>query len=113
MSELTIAKREVSDRVILDLSGDITYGDGSLKLRNEIRRLVDDGRSVIWLNLEKVGYVDSSGIGEFISGLIAVNRIENGQLRLLNPTDRLIKLLEISHLLNIFDTQVESRSIAG
>lgn len=103
MAELIITEREIDDVVVLDLAGDITFGQGNVKLRYEIRRLLADGKKRIWLNLENVGYVDSSGIGELISGLIAINREENGQLKLLNPTERVLRLLEISKLLNVFD----------
>jgi anti-sigma B factor antagonist len=110
MAELIIAKREIDDRIILDLSGDIIFGEGTVKLRKEIRRLLEEGKNIICLNLENVRYVDSSGIGELISGLTAINRTENGQLKLLNPTPRLINLLEISKLLSIFDCCNESKA---
>ena len=109
MAELIIAERNMDGVVVLDLTGDITFGQGTEKLRNEIRYLLAEGKNRIWLNLENVCYVDSSGIGELISGLTAVSRHGDGQLKLLNPPDRLIKLLEISNLLGIFDIYYEKK----
>lgn len=112
MTNLIINERETDDAVILDLDGDITFGDGNLTLRREIRRLIGEGKTKIRLNLEKVFYVDSSGIGELISGLTAVHRVEGGELTLLNPTQRIQELLEIAHLTKVFDIyQDESRAV--
>lgn len=103
MAELIITEREIdNESLVLDLQGDITFGDGNITLRREIRRLIAEGKTKITLNLEKVFYVDSSGIGELISGLTAVNRV-NGELKLFNPTDRIQTLLEIAHLTKVFD----------
>jgi anti-sigma B factor antagonist len=109
MAQLIIAERTMDGVTVLDLTGDITFGHGTEKLRSEIRHLLAEGKSRIWLNLEDVCYVDSSGIGELISGLTAVSRREDGQLKLMNPPDRLIKLLEISNLLGIFDIYYEKK----
>ncbi len=103
MAKLIINKREADDAVILDLSGDITFGEGNITLRHEIRRLLEEGKKKIFLNLENVCYVDSSGIGELISALTAVKREDGGQLKLLNPTERIEALLEIANLTKIFD----------
>jgi anti-sigma B factor antagonist len=105
MAELTINERESDDAVILDLNGDITFGKGNIILRAAIRRLIGEGKNKIRLNLEKVCYIDSSGIGELISGLTAVSREDDGELKLLNPTERIQTLLEIAHLTKVFDIQ--------
>jgi anti-sigma B factor antagonist len=84
------------------LSGKITIGEGSVALRNTIRRLLGEGRNKILLNLGSVGYIDSSGIGELVSSFTAVNK-ENGQLKLLNLTQKIQDLLAITKLLTVFD----------
>ncbi len=109
MAELTINERKSENAVILELSGDILFGEGNLTLRSEIRRLIGEGKNKICLNLEKVCYVDSSGIGELISGLTAVKREEGGELKLLNPPERIQTLLEIAHLTKIFDLCYDER----
>lgn len=113
MAELIIAEREFDDVVVLDLAGDITFGEGNITLRQAIRHHLANDRTRIWLNLENVCYVDSSGIGELISSLTAITRDAGGQLKLLNPSPRLMQLLEISKLLTIFDiSRDESRAAA-
>ncbi len=103
MAELNISERQAGDVTILDLDGKITIGEGSVALRNAIRRLLGEGKNKILLNLGSVGYIDSSGIGELVSSFTAVNK-ENGQLKLLNLTQKIQDLLAITKLLTVFDT---------
>ncbi|MEO6589278.1 MAG: STAS domain-containing protein [Pyrinomonadaceae bacterium] len=102
MAELNIAERQAGDVTILDLSGKITIGEGSVALRNTIRRLLGEGKNKILLNLGSIGYVDSSGIGELVSSFTAVNK-ESGQLKLLKLTQKIQDLLAITKLLTVFD----------
>jgi anti-sigma B factor antagonist len=113
MKELKISERKTDDTVFMDLEGDLIYGESTLKLRREVRRLIGEGKKNISLNLEKLSYVDSSGIGEFISTLTAINREDGGHLKLLNPTDKTYHLLEISNLLTIFDISREGHVATG
>src|SRR5687768_9207902 len=103
MSDITISERQAGDVTILDLDGKVTIGEGSVALRNAIRRLIGEGKKKILLNLAGVGYVDSSGIGELVSSFTTVNK-EGGQLKLLNLTQKIQDLLAITKLLTVFDT---------
>jgi anti-sigma B factor antagonist len=102
MAELNISERQVGDVTILDMDGKITIGEGSVALRTAIRRLLEEGKKKILLNLAKVGYIDSSGIGELVSSYTAIGK-EGGQLKLLNLTQKLQDLLTITKLLTVFD----------
>ena len=102
MSELSIKERQAGDVTILDLEGKITIGEGSVSLRSAIRRLIEEGKKKILLNLAGVGYVDSSGIGELVSSYTTINR-EGGQLKLLKLTQKIKDLLTITKLLTVFD----------
>lgn len=102
MAELNISERQAGDVTILDMDGKVTIGEGSVALRNTIRRLLGEGKNKILLNLGGVGYVDSSGIGELVSSFTAVNK-EGGQLKLLNLTQKIQDLLAITKLLTVFD----------
>jgi anti-sigma B factor antagonist len=103
MAELNIKERQAGDVTILDMDGKITIGEGSVALRSAIRRLLEEGKKKILLNLGGVGYIDSSGIGELVSSFTAINK-EQGQLKLLNLTQKLKDLLGITKLLTVFDT---------
>ncbi len=103
MADLSISERQAGDVTILDMKGKVTIGEGSVALRNTIRRLLGEGKKSILLNLGNVKYVDSSGIGELVSSYTAVNK-ESGKLKLLNLTQKIQDLLAITKLLTVFDT---------
>ncbi|HSO74124.1 MAG TPA: STAS domain-containing protein, partial [Blastocatellia bacterium] len=67
MASLQIKDRQAGDVTILDLSGKITIGEGSVQLREAVKRMLDEGKKKLLLNLGDVSYVDSSGIGELVS----------------------------------------------
>ena len=103
MAQLEIQERQAGDVTILDMDGKITIGEGSTALRTAIRRLAEEGKKKILLNLEKVGYMDSTGLGELIASYTTVSR-DGGQLKLLQLSGKLQDLLVITKLLTVFDT---------
>ncbi|HXZ12759.1 MAG TPA: STAS domain-containing protein [Candidatus Sulfotelmatobacter sp.] len=101
--------REIGDIAIVDFSGKITLGEGSSMLRRTIRELIDQGHRKIVLNLSDVDYIDSSGIGELVSGYTTVRGVE-GELKLLHLTKRVHDLLQITRLFTVFDVQSDEDS---
>jgi anti-sigma B factor antagonist len=96
------SNRQMDGVTIVDMSGRITLGEGSVILRDTIRDLVGKGQKKILLNLGDVTYIDSSGIGELVSAFTAVRR-EGGELKLLNLTKKVHDLLQITKLYTVFD----------
>ena len=94
--------RQVDGITVVDLSGRITLGEGSVVLRDAIRDMVAQGHKKILLNLGDVTYIDSSGIGELVSGFTSV-RNQGGELKLLNLTKKVHDLLQITKLYTVFD----------
>jgi anti-sigma B factor antagonist len=101
--------REIEDIAIIDFSGKITLGEGSSTLRRTIRDLIDKGHRKIVLNLYDVDYIDSSGIGELVSGYTTVRNVE-GEMKLLHLTKRVHDLLQITRLFTVFDVQSDEES---
>jgi len=91
-----------ADGIILDLEGKITIGEGDVKLRNTIDKILAAGHRRILLNMARVSYMDSSGIGELLDGLRAVNE-QDGWLKLLNISTKIKDLLQITQLLSVFE----------
>ena len=103
--------RQVEGVAVVDMSGRITLGEGSVVLRDTIRDLIGKGQKKILLNLGDVTYIDSSGIGELVSAFTAVRR-EGGELKLLNLTKKVHDLLQITKLYTVFDIKDdEARAI--
>jgi len=94
----------VGEVIIVDFSGKITLGEGSSMLRRTLYDLIGRGHRKIVLNLYDVDYIDSSGIGELVSGYTTV-RGAQGELKLLNLTKRIKDLLQITRLYTVFDVR--------
>ena len=98
----TINTRQNGNVCFLDVSGKITLGDGSVVIREAVKKLVADGTKNIVLNLGDVTYIDSSGIGELVSAFTTVSN-NGGNLKLLNLTKRVQDLLQITKLYTVFE----------
>lgn len=94
--------RRLDDIVIVDLSGRITMGEGTLILRENIQKMLAAGDRKFLLNLADVDYIDSSGLGELVTSFTTV-RNQSGELKLLNLTRRVQDLLQITKLLTVFE----------
>jgi anti-sigma B factor antagonist len=101
--------RQIDGVTIVDLSGRITLGEGSVVLRDTVRELLGKGNKKILLNLGDVNYIDSSGIGELVSAFTTV-RNQGGDLKLLNLTKKVHDLLQITKLYTVFDVKDDETS---
>lgn len=98
---MKITTRTNGDVQILDCSGKITLGEGTMAVRNRVRDILQsDGKKII-LNLADVSYIDSSGIGELVSTYTTVTS-NGGQLKILNLNKKVKELLTITKLLTVF-----------
>jgi anti-sigma B factor antagonist len=99
---LTIASREVDGVTVLDLSGRITLGEGSVQLREAIRDLISKGQKNILLNMGEVNYIDSSGLGELVSAY-TTSKNQGAALKLLSLTKKVKDVLQLTKLYTVFD----------
>ncbi len=107
---MKIEIRTIGDARILDCSGKITLGEGTMVIRNTVRDMVQGGVKKIVLNLADISYIDSSGIGELVSTYTTVVN-SGGQLKLLNLTKKLHELLAITKLLTVFDVFNDEKAV--
>jgi anti-sigma B factor antagonist len=101
---LRVSTRQVDGVNIVDCSGRITLGEGSVVLRDTVKDLLAKGQKKILLNLGDVNYIDSSGIGELVSAFTTVKN-QGGELKLLNLTKKVHDLLQITKLYTVFDVK--------
>lgn len=106
------SSRQVNGVTVVDMSGRITLGEGSVVLRDTIRDLLGKGEKKILLNLGNVTYIDSSGIGELVSAFTSV-RNQGGELKLLNLTKKVHDLLQITKLYTVFDIKDDETAAVG
>lgn len=94
--------RQVEGITLVDLSGSITLGEGSIVLRETVQQLLAAGQTRLVLNLGEVNYIDSSGIGELVAAFVSTQKA-GGELKLLNLTHKVHDLLQITKLYTVFD----------
>ena len=100
---MDIEQRSVGKVTIFAISGDITMSsNAAVRVSDKVRSALQEGRKQIVLDLGRVRYVDSTGLGELVQAFSAV-RTRGGALKLLNVTKRLVDLLVVTKLLVVFD----------
>jgi anti-sigma B factor antagonist len=105
--------REIGDVTVIDMDGRITLGEGSALLRDLVRENLAKGRKKILMNLAGIIYIDSTGLGELVSGYRLI-KSEGGEIKLLNLNKKVTDLLQITKLYTVFDIHnQESQAVAS
>jgi anti-sigma B factor antagonist len=97
-----LTSRQVGDVTVIDAAGRITLGEGASAFRDTIRDLAAKGNKKLLLNLADVSYIDSSGIGEMVSGFTTITN-NGGHLKLMGLSKRVKDLLQITKLYTVFE----------
>jgi anti-sigma B factor antagonist len=99
---MTATTRQRGSVTIVDISGRIVLGEESAALRDLVCNLLDKGHRQILFNLADVNYIDSAGLGSLVSAFTSVRK-QNGELKLLNLTNKVHDVLQITKLYTVFD----------
>jgi len=109
---LEIKTQAVDNIAIIRIEGELDLYNAP-KLKKAIEDEVKAGRVDVIINLGKVPYIDSSGIGTFIAGL-AKTRKSNGTLKMCNVEGSVKKVFELTHLTGYFQVfDNEDKAIAS
>lgn len=100
---MSIGARAVQGVSVLDLDGKIILGDSSAEIRDTIRELVESGQKQIVLNMADVVFMDSSGIASLIDAYLHLRQY-GGQLKLLNPSEKLNERLAMTKVLTVIES---------
>lgn len=111
---MQLFERTTGDVVIVSVSGDITQNKGGdIALKDKIRSLIQQGHRKVVIDLSKVSYVDSAGLGELVHAY-ATTKNSGGSLKLLHVTKRLKDLLAITKLVTVFESyDDEAKALAS
>jgi len=99
---MTTSIRQVGSVTIVDISGRIVLGEESAALRDLVSGLLSKSHTQILFNLGDVDYIDSSGLGSLVGAFTSVRK-HNGELKLLNLTNKVHDILQITKLYTVFD----------
>ncbi len=109
---MRIKERKLNDVTVLDLDGSFALG-GHADFKQLVTNNIEGGGRKLVINLAKVSYMDSSGLGELIAAYTQLQRV-SGQMKLLNIGKRLNQLLVITKLITVFETfDSESKAISS
>ncbi len=106
---MKITTRASGNCTILELDGKLVLGPETMELRNAVREAAKNNSRKIVLNLRKVTYIDSCGLGELVSSYSHV-RSQGGNLVLLDPPDRIMSLLILTKLETVFEIFKDEQS---
>jgi len=95
---------ERDDVVVIALSGKIMGGPEAGEINELINNLIDNDKKKIIIDLENVGWMNSSGLGILI-GAVTTLKNNNGKLIIVNVSDRIANLLKITKLSGVFDIE--------
>lgn len=99
---MKLSSRLVDGITVLDVEGKVLLGEGDIQIKQAIDDLLAQGRKKYLLNLAKVPYIDSAGLGQIIRCFTAIRK-SGGTLKLLSPNAKVIDLLTVTKLVNVFD----------
>jgi anti-sigma B factor antagonist len=102
--------RHVDDVIIVDLEGRLVMGVGDELLREVTNELLAEGWKKILINLRDVRIMDSSGMGELVSGWKLARRFD-AEVKFLRPQpqiERTLKLTQVLPLLEVYDDETEA-----
>lgn len=101
-SEMEIVSERLGDAVVLRLGGDRLDAQVSPSVRNQIIEALDQGCKHLIVDLSKVSFIDSSGLGALISGL-KNSSIRSARLVLAGVQPRVRGLFELTRLEKVFE----------
>lgn len=99
---MTMSTRQAGGVTIVDISGRLILGEESAALRELVCDLLSKGQKKILFNLADVNYIDSTGLGHLVSSFTSVRK-QGGELKLLNLTNKIHDLMQITKLYTVFD----------
>jgi anti-sigma B factor antagonist len=99
---MKFSTRKIGDVIIIDAEGKILLGEGDVEIKQAVDDFLKRGHKKVLLNLAKVPYLDSAGLGEIIRCFTALRK-KGGEFKLLSPNKRIVDLLSITKLLDVFD----------
>ncbi|MGD8922854.1 MAG: STAS domain-containing protein [Candidatus Zixiibacteriota bacterium] len=99
---MKLTDRLEGDVVILEPKGKIMGGPDASLLHDKLYEYIDQDRKKVIIDLGKVDWMNSTGLGILISGYTTLRNHE-GQLKLVNVTEKIHSLLTITKLVTVFE----------
>ena len=100
---MKISKKPEGDIMVLHLSGKIMGGPDYEKFHGEVKTLISEGYVDILLNLNKVSWINSTGLGILVTAYHTVKK-NDGRLKICSVSERIDNILNVTQLKLVFET---------
>lgn len=98
---MIVEKRHLNGFTLLNVEGVIKLGESAQFFAQTLERALSDDRGHVIVDFSKINFIDSTGIGELV-GYLGRFRNARRELILVNPSDRIRKLLQVAKLSDLF-----------
>jgi len=99
-TELDVKLESIGGFSLIGLSGEVDVYSAP-KLRETIKDLVDEGKYNLVVDLEKVAFLDSTGLGVLVGGLKRVKH-HSGELGVICNQEKILRIFRITGLTKVF-----------
>lgn len=98
---MIVEKRHEEGYVLLAIEGVIRLGESAQFFAQTLERTLAEDEGDVLIDFTRINTIDSTGIGELV-GYLGKFRDQSRKLILINPTDRIRRLLEVARLADLF-----------
>ena len=100
---MNIKEKMHGDVAVVALRGNLMGEPDTTEVREKIYSLLQDDVKKIVLDLGKVKWINSSGLGSLIAAMTSVKN-KGGEMRLANITEKVESIFMITQLIKVFKT---------
>ena len=98
---MIVEKKHTENFTILYVEGLIKLGESAEFFSSALENVLKNENSNVIVDFTKIDYIDSIGIGELV-GYLGKFTTQNRKLILVNPSERIMKLLKLAKLDTVF-----------
>jgi anti-sigma B factor antagonist len=99
---MKFAAKETAGVTVITLEGNVFGGPDATELNNTLHKLIDGKKKKVVVDLKSVLSMNSSGLGMLIGGVTTMRNVK-GDLKLACASDKILKLLQVTKLLSVFE----------
>jgi anti-sigma B factor antagonist len=96
-----VEKRRIGEHTLVRVEGVIKLGESAQFLAQTLERLLGENGGHVFLDLERINHIDSTGIGELV-GYLGRFKEQKRRMVLVHPSTRIVRLLEVAQIDELF-----------
>jgi anti-sigma B factor antagonist len=98
---MIVEKRKLGEHTLVRVEGIIKLGESAQFLAQTLERSLNEDAGHVFIDLERINYIDSTGIGELV-GYLGRFKEQKRRLVLVQPSHRIVRLLQVAQLAELF-----------